>query len=101
MNKTELNALIEWLTKEHSGGMLCKCGDFACHNAIHCKSCGTEFKYVKSTTIENLIRRKSTYRGHKNAIRWFVAIHYRLLRDFHKINYSEEVIQKAVNDYLS
>lgn len=93
MNKQEALKIEQWLSESRAGGSLCSCGDFACHNAIHCKNCGTEFKKVTSTTRENLIRRKAVYKSRNYAIRWFVAIDLQLLKNVYGINASEESIQ--------
>lgn len=80
--------------------MLCRCGDFACHRAIHCKRCGGEFVQVKSTTRENIIRKKADYRGREAAVRWFVALDYRLIRDAYGVNETEEMMRHIVAQIL-
>lgn len=94
------NSIKDWLKETHAEGMLCGCGDFACHNPINCHNCGTEFKKVQSTTREGLIRRKARYRGRERAIRWFVALDWQYLKEKYGVKTSPEVIASTVHRML-
>lgn len=100
MSDLEAQSIHEWLTDKHAGGKFCKCGDAACHSAVRCHKCGTEFIRLDSTTRENLIRLKADYRGRENAVRWFVALDYTFIKEHHKVNQCQEMICEEVKNQL-